>query len=268
MQIPEKLQTILDEEIDPAFRKRASLILSEIAKKEPKNLLETGCGRGFYMHSCTFFPSLQEIHGIDVNDKYLAVAKKHIKDKRVKLRNASIYELPYPDKSFDVIICTEVLEHLTDDIGALKELKRVLKPNGVMLISVPNEKFPFLWDPLNWLLMKLFNTHIHKDIWWLAGIWADHERLYTRKLLKDTVLKAKLHIDTTEMVTSSCWPFSHFALYGIGKNIVERLGANQFDRFNFKPKPLSRFIAWFMRLPTELRKDKEISVNIFMKLSK
>jgi hypothetical protein len=137
-----------------------------------------------------------------------------------------------------------------------------------MLISVPNQNFPFLWDPLNWVLMKFFNTHIHKDIWWLAGIWADHERLYTRKTLKDTVMKAKLHIEKVDMVTSSCWPFSHFLLYGIGKNIVERLGANQFDRFNFKPKPLSRLIAWIMRLPTEIRKDKNISVNIFMKLTK
>lgn len=263
-----QLQPILNSEIDPAFRLRAWYILEEIEKEKPKTVLETGCGRGFYMHSLTFFPDIKEIHGIDVNDKYLAVAKKHITDKRVHLRNASIYELPYPDNSFDAVICSEVLEHLSDDAAALKEIRRVLKKNGVLLVSVPNQHFSFLWDPLNWLLMKIFNTHVHKDIWWLAGIWADHERLYTREQLREVVEDAKFKIERTEMVVTSCWPFSHFALYGIGKNIVERLGASAFDRFNFEEKPLSKALAAFMRWPTTWWKSEQSSVNIFVKLRK
>lgn len=263
-----QLETILNSEIDPAFRKRAWLILDEIEKTEPKTILEAGCGRGFYMHAATMFPFIKEIHGIDVNDEYLKVAKKHIKDKRVHLRNASIYELPYPDNSFDFVMCSEVLEHLTDDSKALEEMKRVLKKGGTLVASVPNYHFPFLWDPLNWIMMKLFNTHIDKDIWWLAGIWAGHERLYTRDLLERRVKRAKFTLQKTEMVVTSCWPFSHFVLYGIGKNIVERLGASQFDRFNFEEKPLSKFLAWFMRLPTTLWTSRKVSQGILVKAVK
>lgn len=262
-----KLQTILQSEIDPAFARRSQLILEEIDAEKPQVILDAGCGRGFYVHAFTFFPFITHIHGIDVSEKYLKTAQKHITDPRVKLQKASIYELPYPDNTFDMIVSSEVMEHLSDDAKALKELKRVLKKNGSVLITVPNLHFPFLWDPLNWLLMKLFNTHMPKDIWWLAGIWADHERLYTAQQLHDLAKKADMKVEKKEHVVQVAWPFSHFVLYGIGKNIVERLGTSGFDRFNFEDKPLSRFLAWVMRLPTTLPHIKDdVSVNIFVKL--
>ena len=264
-----KLHTILQAEIDPAFAKRSQLILEAIDQKQPTTILDAGCGRGFYVHAFTYFNSLKEICGIDVMDKYLTVAKKHITDKRVHLQNASIYKLPYPDNHFDVVVSSEVMEHLEDDVKALKELKRVLKKDGIILITVPNKNFPFLWDPLNWILMKFFNTHIPKDIWWLAGIWADHERLYTEKGLRRLVEKAELKTEQLQHIVRVCWPFSHFLLYGIGKNIVERLGAKDFDRFNFKDKPLSRVLAWFMRLPTYLpHLKKDVSMGMFVKVTK
>lgn len=262
-----KLRAILASEIDPAFARRSQLILEEIDALKPATILDAGCGRGFYVHAFTYFPFIKKIHGIDISEKYLTVAKKHITDDRVELQKASIYELPYPDNTFDMIVSSEVMEHLPDDAKALKELKRVLKKDGTIIITVPNLHFPFLWDPLNWLLMKLFNTHVPKDIWWLAGIWADHERLYTAKELHELAKKAGMKIEKEEHIVQVAWPFSHFLLYGIGKNIVERLGATGFDRFNFDDKPLSRFLAWLMRLPTHLPHiRKDVSADIFIKL--
>jgi len=49
------------------------------------------------------------------------------------------YELPFPDGSFDAIIISEVLEHLHDDDLALRELSRILRPGGVLAVSVPRE---------------------------------------------------------------------------------------------------------------------------------
>ncbi|MCX7996615.1 MAG: class I SAM-dependent methyltransferase [Patescibacteria group bacterium] len=241
-------------------------IFREISEKKPKRVLEAGCGRGFYMHALTFFDDIQEIHGIDVIDEYLEVARSHISDTRVHLQNANIYSLPFPDGHFDAVICSEVLEHLEDDLKALKELKRVLAKDGTLLVSVPCKDYPFLWDPLNWILERLFGTHVPKDIWWLAGIWADHERLYTRSQLEELARKAELKPARTEMLVSSSWPFSHFLLYGIGKNIVTRLGVKQFDRFHFEPKPVSAALAWLMRLPTTWRRSEKVAVDIFMKL--
>jgi ubiquinone/menaquinone biosynthesis C-methylase UbiE len=51
----------------------------------------------------------------------------------------SVYELPFPDASFDCVIISEVLEHLHEDRRALREMSRVLKPGGVLAASVPRE---------------------------------------------------------------------------------------------------------------------------------
>ena len=158
------LEPILQAEFDPAFEIRARYILNTAADHKPKKVLDAGCGRGFYVHSYSYLPTVEEIHGVEINPKYIEVAKKHCTDERIKITEGSIYELPYSDNYFDFISCSEVLEHLSDDAKGLSELKRVLKPTGKLVVTVPNHHFPFLWDPLNWLLMKLFNTHINKDI--------------------------------------------------------------------------------------------------------
>lgn len=265
-----KFFKFLDSEIDPVFAQRARLILDEIEKRKPKKILDAGCGRGFYLKCLSFFSFLKEIHGVDINDFYLQIAKKNNTDKRIKIKKASIDRLPYKNKYFDLIICSEVLEHLKNDRAALLELKRVLKPNGVILVTVPNKQFPFFWDPINWVLMKFFNTHIDKNIWWLAGIWADHERLYTTNELKNLVKNTQLKVIEIKKLIHWSWPFSHFLLYGIGKNLVEKFNLKLFNRFEFDKKNiLSKLLANFFSLPPRLFDKKfpqKNSVNIYLVL--
>ncbi len=49
----------------------------------------------------------------------------------------SVYELPFEDESFDIVLCMVVMEHLEDPQSAIREMKRVLKPGGKILVSVP-----------------------------------------------------------------------------------------------------------------------------------
>ncbi|MFS8158767.1 MAG: class I SAM-dependent methyltransferase [Candidatus Roizmanbacteria bacterium] len=249
------IDAIISQEIDPAFADRARAIANAVSQKSPKRILDAGCGRGFYPKLLSYFDFPIKIIGIDISKRYVKKAKSLTKnDSRVLIRQGSIYKTGLPSKSIDCIICSEVLEHLDDPSAALVEFSRLLKPKGILLISVPHDNFPFFWDPLNFLLMNLFNTHVSKDIWWLAGIWADHERLYSEDMVKD-LLKTNFTIKKIDRIVSTCWPFTHFFLYAIGKNIVEKLGGKDFDRFNFTEKPLSQFLTWFMRLPTKLKKD-------------
>src|SRR3989344_751184 len=226
-----QLRDLLNNEFDPAFAQRAAFIFHTVEKERPKKILDAGCGRGFYVSSLTEFNFIKEIHGIEVNSAYLQIAQQNCTDKRIILQRGSINNLPYKEATFDFVICSEVLEHLSDDKQALSELTRVLKPGGALCMTVPCSNFPFLWDPLNWLLMKIFNTHINQDIWWLAGIWADHKRLYTKQQLV-SLLKNKFIILNSMFLTKWCWPFSHFLLYGIGKNIVQRTSFMHIDRFS------------------------------------
>ena len=247
----QKLEHLLVSEFDPGFEKRARFIFEAIEVYKPKKVLDAGCGRGFYSHGASFYPFVQDIQGFDVNDQYLALAKKHCRDKKIKLRKADIYNLPYPDGSFDFIIFSEVLEHLTNEKNALGELKRVLKKDGIIALTVPNEQFPFLWDPLNWTLMKLFHAHVSKDIWWLAGIWADHKRLYSSSKLCKLLDKQSFNIIVYQQTIHWSWPFSHLMLYGIGKNMVERLGFSSVSRFEFKqPSIFFSLLAQFIKLPS------------------
>ncbi len=261
------LKNILQAEIDPAFAKRSELIFQEVEKQKPQKILDAGCGRGFYLKSLSFYPFIIEIHGVDINESHIKKAKTICDDKRTTVKKASLYSLPYPDNYFDFVICSEVLEHLKDDRKALKEIKRVLKPKGTLIITVPNIIFPFLWDPLNWFLMSLLQIHIDKEIWWLAGIWADHERLYEKGQLRSLLETTGFKVNEQKLLIRWCLPFSHFLLYGIGKNLVERFGAKEFDRFSFNKKPASTFLAKLFRLPQllEVKEPKTTSVIIFMK---
>lgn len=257
-----ELKSLLSNEIDPAFAKRAAFIFRAIEQKKPKRVLDVGCGRGFYINALARFSFIKEIHGVDINKEYIIKAKSISRDKRINLTIGRIEKLAFPDKYFDFIICSEVLEHLENDEVALMQLRRLLKTGGSLAITVPNLNFPFFWDPLNWLLMRIFRTHISKDIWWLAGIWADHERLYTREGITKKI-KRFFSIKIVEEAVHNCWPFSHFLLYGIGKNIVEKLGIKTFNRFNFQEKSKARILAEIFQWPSRFsNKSAESSVNI------
>jgi len=76
--------------------------------------------------------------------------------------------LPFPDGVFDKVICAEVLEHLEDDAGAMAELARVLRPGGLLAVSVPR----YGPELVNWALSERYHT--------VAG---GHVRIYRRKQL-------------------------------------------------------------------------------------
>jgi ubiquinone/menaquinone biosynthesis C-methylase UbiE len=250
----ELIEPYLQGEIDPAYAQRARFIFEEIVKNKPEVALDTGCGRGFYVKLLSLFDFPKKISGIDLSDSHLEKARALVADQgdRVNLQKASIYELPFPDQSVDFLICSEVLEHLDNPDQAVKEIYRVLKKGAHAAITVPCKTFPFFWDPLNWLLMRLFGTHVNKDIHWLAGIWADHERLYDEETLRNH-FKSGFEIVSSKNIVSTCWPFSHFFIYGIGKNLVERGVFTGLNRFTFeKPGLLKRALAKFMSLPSDL----------------
>jgi 2-polyprenyl-3-methyl-5-hydroxy-6-metoxy-1,4-benzoquinol methylase len=268
VQTPSTLRNLLAAEVDPAFALRAGLILDALEEERPARVLDVGCGRGFYLHLLAQLPYIREIQGIDANATYLELARRAADDPRVHVRQAVIEALPFPEGYFDFVICSEVLEHLQDDATGLREIHRILRPGGTLMVTVPDRNFPFLWDPVNWLLMRLFGTHIPKHIWWLAGIWADHERLYAPDDLRRVSESTGFIVKRLQTVVSHCLPFSHFLLYGVGKNLVERVGLSQFDRFNYSRRGLSHHVAAIFRWPTRFDHswEQEPAVDIVARL--
>jgi SAM-dependent methyltransferase len=124
------------------------------------------------------------------------------------------------DESFDKVLFSEVLEHLRDDRRGLCEIYRILKPGGVLALSVPHAHYPFWWDPINAVWTRIGGQPIRSGP--IAGIWSNHERLYEPQGLVQKMLEAGFELEIVEEQTHFSFPFIHFIVYGIGKPLIEK----------------------------------------------
>ena len=115
-------------------RMRVKAIFKVIDIKGEDCIIEIGCGAGNVIEkapACKLF-------GVDISSSVLRKARLRLTEK-VHLFQGDAQNLPCKDQAFTHIICSEVLEHLLDPSAALRELARIVKPQGAVVISVPNE---------------------------------------------------------------------------------------------------------------------------------
>jgi ubiquinone/menaquinone biosynthesis C-methylase UbiE len=119
-------------------------------------VLDVGCGNG--RHTAEICRWGCRAVGVDVSVQELKMAKYVLGrstsgDEEVGRGDflaADAENLPFKDGVFDRIVCTEVLEHIQDDRAGIKELVRVLKPGGLMAVSVPNYLPEVLFWTISW----------------------------------------------------------------------------------------------------------------------
>ena len=107
-------------------------------------VLDLGCGEGRHAISAYVEANVQSI-GVDLSlddlkttrERFASFAEPDNDAKSFGLSSASALHLPFADNTFDKVICSEVLEHIPDYRGALREIERVLKPGGLFCASVP-----------------------------------------------------------------------------------------------------------------------------------
>lgn len=131
-----------------------------------RRALDLGCGAGLNLDHLSRYA--QPV-GTDFSEEALRFCRRR---GHQMLCKADAAALPFPDREFDIITALDVLEHLDDDLAALLELKRTLKPGGLLVVSVP--AYPALWS-----------------------YWDDilgHRRRYTVKMMRDVVKKAGLRV--------------------------------------------------------------------------
>jgi len=102
-------------------------------------VLDAGCASGRQLFQ--IFDKIKNGYGTDISDNFINQANSHkdiIGASNLYFSRLEVESLDFNDNFFDKIICAEVLEHVSDKQEALLELLRVLKPLGVLIITVPN----------------------------------------------------------------------------------------------------------------------------------
>jgi 2-polyprenyl-3-methyl-5-hydroxy-6-metoxy-1,4-benzoquinol methylase len=122
----------------------ALLDLIDSATPSPQTILDAGCGEGYVSNLIAERNPQAKLTGIDASEGAISYAQANFGHAGT-YQVASIFELPFPDGHFDLVLCSEVLEHLDDPMAALAELKRVSRRH--VLITIPREPiFQFLND--------------------------------------------------------------------------------------------------------------------------
>jgi SAM-dependent methyltransferase len=110
---------------------------SEGARKH--RILDVGCGTGTLLK---YFSRYGVAQGVDMDED--AIAFCHMRGAH-RVQKVGPLPLPFDDNTFDLITILDVLEHIDDDEGTLRELYRILRPGGMLMVSVP--AYQFLWGP-------------------------------------------------------------------------------------------------------------------------
>ena len=119
------------------------------------SILDVGCGEGITLSKFEKEGIGKKLFGIDYSDDALKIGKKIYP--HLNLKKGNIYDIKEKDNSFDLVMATEVLEHLDDPEKALKELIRVSRK--YVMLSVPNEPFFIGANLLRGKYLKGFGNH-------------------------------------------------------------------------------------------------------------
>ena len=100
-------------------------------------LLDVGCGPGTVTVDLASRVAPGEVVGVDRSERVLDAAVEHAAEKgatNVRFQPGDAYELPFDDDAFDVVHAHQVLQHLTDPVAALREMRRVTRPGGYVAV--------------------------------------------------------------------------------------------------------------------------------------
>jgi ubiquinone/menaquinone biosynthesis C-methylase UbiE len=164
------------------YRGRRALVRSALDRyappERPLRILDVACATGM---SFRFLSDYGEIRGIDISDETIRLCAQRGIDRIVK---GDAVRLPFTGDAFDVVLALDAFEHFDDDVGAMRETFRVLRPGGVLVATVP--AFMSLWSP-------------HDDAY-------HHRRRYRRPQFRERLQQAGFHVERVTYSTMTLFP--------------------------------------------------------------
>src|SRR5215216_2384940 len=148
----------------PRHAYREGLLLRRLRAELPGGrVLNAGCGAGSF--TLALLERGYDVVSIDASNMFVEHVRSLLAERgrqAAQVELGDVQNLELPDASFDAVACGEVLEHLDDDLAAVREFKRVLRPGGVVVASVPANPWRYDW----------------------CDLWAGHRRRYTEAGLR------------------------------------------------------------------------------------
>jgi SAM-dependent methyltransferase len=136
-----ELQTHRAEDRHWWYRGRRNVIervIADLKLPARARILDAGCGSGRNMIELARHGT---VSGVELSGPSVDVARARGAGEVIA---GSVLDMPFDSDSFDLSVCLDVIEHLDDDVGALRELRRVLAPGGSLLVTVP--AYQWLWS--------------------------------------------------------------------------------------------------------------------------
>lgn len=119
--------------------KHANKLYKRVVEKannlNSKNILDVGCGTGTILSQLSKNECIC-LSGIDLSEEMIKIAKQRLSNK-IELKVGDSEQLPWGNRTFDAVICTDSFHHYPEPEKVLSEMKRVLKPNGHLIIGDP-----------------------------------------------------------------------------------------------------------------------------------
>lgn len=193
---------------------QAKLILAKISKfKKTGKLLEIGCGPGFLLNQA-------KRQGWNVSGVELSLwAQKYAQERfDVSIQRGTLFEAAFPDRFFDVIVMTDLIEHVQDPHALLTEVRRILRNDGIIYISTPD---------INSVLSRMLKAQ-----WW--GINKYHLFYFSKKTLElffeKTGFRKTCYFSYPRVFSFNYWnkrlkPYPFFVRFPLF--LLSRLGAGE-----------------------------------------
>jgi len=156
--------------------------------------LDAGCGNGTFLYAMKRINPSEEYYGVEPGN----FDEEDIKAHGLNVIRGTLEDAHYPDNYFDVITLNHVFEHVPDPSETMKELKRILKPGGILIIAVPNH---------NSFAYKIFGK-----FFWQLDV-PRHLFHYSDKILK--IYASKLNLKVEKMRYGAFWDQTTFIVSGL-----------------------------------------------------
>jgi len=180
-------------------------------------ILDLGCGTGGVLQHLGEFGTAI---GLDPAPE----ASQYCRRRELAMVVGSGMELPFGDASFDAVVALDVIEHVPDDVSLLREARRVLRPNGALLVTVP--ALPWLWSA-------------HDEV-------NHHYRRYTRATLQQSLVAGGFRSRRMSYYNGILLPLA------IARKVANRVGGSDEHHLEDLPAPLNATLRGVLGLEGRL----------------